>query len=271
MLKYVSKFVLDILPSVVATIIGAYVVNYYIIPKAGTNAPVAAAASTVLPKADVNAPATATPETAAAAEAPKVKAPVEKAAAEKAPAEKASIEKNTTEKAADKPTETASIPVEYRRRPAREKSVAKAAPASAPAAPAPSAALPVDNLLGAEERRDANDLARAAIERLRISNEAASHAARGPDTPRPAASAVVQALPPAIVVSTPRTEPFKATAASQNVVDTDDSQRPPAEIPASRPIDLHAEAMAASGPERTTVAEDMLTAAKSVFRSVLPR
>ena len=30
LLKYLSKFVMEILPSVVATIIGAYIVNHYI-------------------------------------------------------------------------------------------------------------------------------------------------------------------------------------------------------------------------------------------------
>ncbi|MDB5549611.1 MAG: hypothetical protein JWP21_3058, partial [Tardiphaga sp.] len=33
MLKWLNKFVLDIMPSVAATIIGAYIVNHYIIPK----------------------------------------------------------------------------------------------------------------------------------------------------------------------------------------------------------------------------------------------
>jgi hypothetical protein len=33
MLKYVSKITMDILPSVVATIIGAYIVNHYIVAK----------------------------------------------------------------------------------------------------------------------------------------------------------------------------------------------------------------------------------------------
>ena len=45
MLKYVSKFAMDILPSVVATIIGAYIVNHYIVTKPGADAPVAAAVS----------------------------------------------------------------------------------------------------------------------------------------------------------------------------------------------------------------------------------
>ena len=45
MLKYVSKLTMDILPSVVATIIGAYIVNHYIVTKPGADAPVAAAVS----------------------------------------------------------------------------------------------------------------------------------------------------------------------------------------------------------------------------------
>src|SRR5580704_16844033 len=52
MLKYVSKFTMDILPSVVATIIGAYIVNHYIVTKPGAEAPVAASVSTVEPTAD---------------------------------------------------------------------------------------------------------------------------------------------------------------------------------------------------------------------------
>ena len=43
--KYVSKFTIDILPSVLATIIGAYIVNHYIVAKPA-DAPVAAAVST---------------------------------------------------------------------------------------------------------------------------------------------------------------------------------------------------------------------------------
>src|ERR1700738_5410676 len=61
MLKYVSKFTLDILPSVVATIVGAYIVNHYIVARPGANAP-AAAVSTAEPKAEAKGapePATA--------------------------------------------------------------------------------------------------------------------------------------------------------------------------------------------------------------------
>jgi hypothetical protein len=44
--NYVKKFAMDILPSVAATIIGAYIVNHYIVSKPGAYAPVAAAVST---------------------------------------------------------------------------------------------------------------------------------------------------------------------------------------------------------------------------------
>ena len=41
MLKYVSKITMDILPSVAATIIGAYIVNHYITAKPAPDAPAA--------------------------------------------------------------------------------------------------------------------------------------------------------------------------------------------------------------------------------------
>jgi hypothetical protein len=93
-------------------------------------------------------------------------------------------------------------------------------------------------------------------------------------------SAPVQPLPPAIMVSTPSGDPFNpnGTAPPRSpyapVARVDDPRRPtpPADIPtASRPIDLHAEATASMPEQRTTVADDMLSAAKSVFHAVLPR
>src|SRR5947199_4459492 len=49
MLSYLKKFAMDILPSVAATIIGAYIVNHYITAKPA-DAPVAAAVSSADPK-----------------------------------------------------------------------------------------------------------------------------------------------------------------------------------------------------------------------------
>jgi hypothetical protein len=140
---------------------------------------------------------------------------------------------------------------------------------------------PVESTPTLDERRDANDMARAAIERLRNSSEAsrAPDAPRVQDAPR-VVSAPVQPLPPAIMVSTPSGEAFNpnGTAPPRSpyapVARVEDPQRPtpPADIPtASRPIDLHAEATASMPEQRTTVADDMLSAAKSVFHAVLPR
>jgi hypothetical protein len=71
------------------------------------------------------------------------------------------------------------------------------------------------------------------------------------------------------MVSTPASEAFDATTGSARI---DDPRRPtpPADIPASRPLDLHAEAVEPAPRPRTNVAEDVLLAAKSVFRAVLP-
>jgi hypothetical protein len=279
MLKYVSKFALDILPSVVATIIGAYIVNHYIATKPGTDAPLAAVVSTPAPgavKAEPKGSEKASETSAEVASIP------EAGVRAKGVSEKAIIEKS-----ADKPAETASIPVDTKRRPAppREKAVAKVIPAPVP--PAAPAVAPVEAAIAPDEHRDANDLARAAIERLRAGDGAARapEVARAPDAPRsvPDPSHVVvsappiRPLPPPIMVSTPET--FDSSAGASQVKPpsaadrVDDPRRPtpPADIPASRPLDLRAELAEPTKREHTTVAEDMLLAAKSMFHAVLPK
>src|ERR1700716_4367825 len=185
MLKYVSKFTLDILPSVVATIVGAYIVNHYIVSKPGADAPVGAVLSTTEPKAEAKVAPEAAKADAKAPEKTPEKAPETssgvanipepgvkaKGISEKAILEKSAAEK-PAEKSADKPAETASIPVETRRHQPREKAIAKSipvpvqpsAPVSVPVVAAPNIAPPVPPIEAAiapEERRDANDLARA--------------------------------------------------------------------------------------------------------------
>jgi hypothetical protein len=291
MLKYVSKFALDVLPSLLATVIGAYIVNHYIVSK--PDAPATAAVSTTEPKAEAKAAADANiPEPGVRAKGISEKTVFEKAAGEK-----------PAEKSADKPAETASIPVETRRHSVapREKTAAKAVPAPQPNAPAvvpvvaapsiaPNVAPPAEAATPAEEHRDANDLARAAIERLRgltDSSPRPQEAARIPDAPRivPAppvepprvvSAPAVRPLPPPIMVSTPAGEAALDSAAGSSKLKppyADDPQRPtpPADIPVSRPLDLRAEAMEPSSREHKTVAEDMLSAAKSVFHAVLPK
>jgi hypothetical protein len=278
MLKYVSKFALDILPSVVATIIGAYIVNHYIVAK--PDAPVAAAVSTSGPaKADPKAQ-----DSVAALPEAGVKA--------KGISERALLEKTATEKPAlvDKPADTAGLPETRRHQPVlREKAVAKAVQAPAPTPAAAPATPPVEATVAPEEKRDANDLARAAIERLRGTNEASPRvqeavripeARQAPEAPHVASAPAVQPLPPPIMVSAPNTEASNPATGPvpikppYGVARIDDPRRPtpPADIPSPLPPDeLRAEAALPPLRQHTSVADDVLSAAKSVFHAVLPR
>ena len=155
----------------------------------------------------------------------------------------------------------------------------------------PAPAAPVEAATVApEERRDANELARAAIERLRANGEPSprtSEPARVHEAPKvaaapvvtnaPAAAPALRPLPPPIMVSgSPAAEPTGqapsqprppyAEAANPN------RPIPPADIPVSRPLDLRAEMAEPSVRERATAAaEDALSTAKSIFHAVLPK
>jgi hypothetical protein len=290
MLKYLTKFALDVLPSVVATILGAYIVNHYINTKSDTDAPPAAVASTADPKNLKNDPKSLDvakiPEPGVKAKGISERAMIEKSASE-GPAEVKPVEVKPVEtkpaesKSADaKPSEAASEP--RRAPPAREKALAKANPV-ATANPAPAA----EANAAPEERRDANDLARAAIERLRGATANSREAARQPERnqdraqdrtvgERTAGVSPVRPLPPPIAVAAPPTDGNNAgsppyTASIRN----DDPNRltPPAEIPSPPPLDLRAAANeATTAKERAkAVAEDMLSAAKSMFHTVVPQ
>ncbi len=283
MLKIASKFAIDIIPSVIATIIGAYIVNHYIVSKP-TDAPTAAVVSPAHPKkADVaNVPEPGV----------RAKGISEKSVIDKSNTDRATFEK-PAEKSADKPAETASIPPENtRRHPAtpREKTVAKVSPEKPvvpvvePVVAAPTTAPAVEAAIAPD--RDANDLARAAIERLRATPDSSrpsesSSVRLPPEPPRVIAAPVVpaapvpapsiQPLPPPILVSTPSAESNQPRSSSAG---RDDPRRPtpPADIPDPRPLDLRADAIPDQPPpkERTNVAEDVFSAAKSMFHSVLP-
>jgi hypothetical protein len=83
------------------------------------------------------------------------------------------------------------------------------------------------------------------------------------------------------MVSTPATETFggapgSSQTGSANPAADPGRPIPPADIPEaasppSRPLDLRAEAVEPARREHTTVAEDVLLAAKSVFHAVLPK
>ena len=151
-----------------------------------------------------------------------------------------------------------------------------------------------------EEHRDANDLARAAIERLRASGVGSARTPetiRGPETTRviavaPSAGAAPQAapirpLPPPILVSTPPENGYDSAPGSSpgrplyssayppgGIAGDPLRPTPPADIPSvsvSPPLDLHADAPGTSEIGHKTVAEGMLSAAKSVLLAVLPK
>jgi len=298
MLKYLAKISMDIFPSVLATIIGAYIVNHYINAKPAADTPAAVVAP-------VEAGKNGKPADVANLPAPGVKA---KGVSEKSVSEKSATDKAAAEKPADKPeTKAADVApadtASHGRPPAREKAAAKSTPAatapvveanSAPAAASP-AATP-----------DANDLARAAIERLRKSPEgkaaekaaeakaaetkpvertpepAVREATRVPEAPRVVTTepSAVRPLPPPITVSTPSPEAYGNGGSSPSYtasVGNDDPNRitPPADIPVpviAPPLDLRADAGATMPrPKKTNVADEMLSGMKSMFHSVLPK
>jgi hypothetical protein len=301
MLKLASKFAMDIFPSVIATIIGAYIVNHYINnrPPAGPAA-TAAAVSTADPKkaasrtdskpAEKSADLGNTPEPGVRAKGISEKSIIDKSATDKSVIEKP-VDKATDK--ADRPSETASIPpaapadVRRHQPTPREKAATKTAPvapATEPVVAAPVTAPPAETAA----TPDANDLARAAIERLRGAEPAprVQESARTPETPRvvaapatvppapaPAVTAPsLQPLPPPILVSTPPTD-SKPSFSSAKRVDDPLHPTPPADIPDPQPpLDLRADAAVDAPPaKRPSVADDVLSAAKSMFHSVLPK
>lgn len=290
--KLFTKYFLEVIPSIVATVVGAYIVTHYINakseadkPKAAISAPAetskniapqtlkANEASQETPKAEAArlkaeklAAEKAAAERSAADRAENAKRAAEKLAAEKAATEKAAAEKLASEKAAaDK----------------RERAAAKPAPVAPPVSEA-----------NAAPERDANDLARAAIERLRNTSPRTHEPPRAPEAaraeepakPQPERAKVnsvvyapapavpqpsVQPLPPAVTVAPPPpdisvTAPPAPFPRPVDEASGDDSRlTPPADIP-SRPLDLRAR-------ERDhSVADGVVSAARSVFQAVIP-
>jgi hypothetical protein len=309
MLKYLAKISMDIFPSVLATIIGAYIVNHYINAKPAADTP-----SAVVAPAQAGSDGKPTDTANLPAPGVKAKGVSEKSVTDKAAAEKPA-DKSETKTADTKAADVAPADAASRSRPsAREKAAAKSTPAAAApvveASSAPAAASPAAT-------PDANDLARAAIERLRKSPEGRSaeakaaeakaaetkaaeaksaetkpvertpepavrEAARTPEAPRVIATepSMVRPLPPPINVSTPSPEAYGNGTSSPSYtasVGTDDPNRisPPADIPVpviAPPLDLRVDAGGPMPrPKKTNVADEMLSGMKSMFHSVLPK
>ncbi|TPQ41734.1 hypothetical protein C2U70_02430 [Bradyrhizobium guangdongense] len=299
MLKYLTKISMDIFPSVLATIIGAYIVNHYINARPAPDTPAAAVAPAHTKKDGKPGDVANLPAPGIKAKGISEKSVTDKPAAEKAAADKP-VEKAGDQPAETKPSESKAADVAppetaaaSRGRQPTPKSVAKANPAPVVAAPAAAPAVEANAAAAAPANQDANDLARAAIERLRKSPEAKSvekapeaasqDTAHAPETPRVVTTApqAVRPLPPPITVSTPPTETYTSSPANPPYtasVGNEDANRltPPADIPVpvlAPPLDLRADAtgsMPAPKP-KTNVADEMLSGMKSMFHSVLPK
>jgi hypothetical protein len=287
MLKFVSKFFLEIFPSVVATVVGAYIVNHYIMPKATPDVPKAAYSKAVPDNRDDQGAINITPKPDAASaqdakgQDSKAKTPTEKPATDKPSTEKAAIDRNV-DKLADKPVETVKAAPERRPSP-RERIIVKNAP------------VPAEAASMAEEHRDANELARAAIERLRASPEVRPVAepvpppeAREPvrsvsAVPQPQPRAFVPPLPPPVNVNASGRDGFaggrdgfagnfstsgESSPSYPAAAHPAEANRPvpPADVPLANPLDLQA----AAAP-KPSVADNMLSAARSVINAVVPQ
>ncbi len=264
--KFLSKYILEVIPSIVATVIGAYIVTHYINAKSDADKPKAAIAAPASTAKDA-----VSDETAKAAEIKAVETPAPKAAKAESVA---------------KPTETVSAPAEPRRHQPMLREKAAAKPAVSPSAES------VKETAKAEDTRDANEIAREAIARLRNSDQAkpvetprTQEAFRVPDAPRPQERAkvsvtytpssppaqtppAIQGLPPATTVVPPLNEVTITPEPQPPVARAESSFRPPtppADIP-SRPLDLSS----GKSRERTSVAEDVVSTAKSVFHAIIP-
>jgi hypothetical protein len=291
MLKYLTKISMDIFPSVIATIIGAYIVNHYINAKPAADTPAAAVAPAQTHKDAKPAEVANLPAPGVKAKGISEKSVLDKPAAEK-PADKPAEQPAENKPAEAAPAETAAAPAAPRGRPyaSRDKAMAKATTAPVVAAPVATAPVAEANPAAASATPDANDLARAAIERLRKSPDAASQeTARAPEAPRAqeasravnAAPPAVRPLPPPITVSTPGPESYGSPTAANPPytasVGSDDANRltPPADIPVpvvvAPPLDLRADAAGPMPRPKTNVADEMLSGVKSMFHAVLPK
>ncbi len=294
--KFLAKYILEVIPSIVATVIGAYIVTHYINSKPDADKPAATASSPATPVKAVAEPVK--PETlkseAAKAETARSASPkVEPVKSE------ATVE---IEKSGEKSAQAARVlrhhQIVVKERAAKAAVQEKTVPVEASATP--------------EDRRDANDIARAAIERLRGAEPRAAEM-KPPERKvntvgyAPASAPVqsytpppVQASPPAAAYVPPSTReaaipaqapvmnspnmnspainpPAMTPLPSENVsplpmppppvARVEDASRPtpPADIP---PLDIRAKD---TGKQNTSVAEDVVSAAKNAFQSVMPR
>jgi hypothetical protein len=252
MLGYLSKFVLQMLPTISATVIGAYIVGTWINPKT--------------PPEPAKTASRAQPQQAAQT-SPAPKAPAQEAAAAPVEAKATVAAEGTPAKAADGPDNIRIIPI-VKQQAAAE--VSGRVPASVPVPETATSETPAAN----GDSKDANELARAAIQRLRGGTEEAPRAEEpgrmqeAGVTPEPGQPALAAPpLPPAVSIAAPRYP--EDESADQASLPEPDRLTPPAEIPAERnPLGLQASHRVEGN---LPLADDLVYATKSFFRAITPR
>lgn len=241
MLSYLSKFVLQMLPTISATVIGAYIVATWINPKTPPDP----------------AKMTAQAEKAAKGASAAGHAPV---ASEVARPED-SDEDARAVKAANAPDRVRIIPI-VRQPPSNGVSSSTGAVETAPAA---------------DDRKDVNEIARAATLRLRGDTEpgrvadepvksASTQRHQQPRAPAEAPQAAAPPLPPAISIVSPR---YPHAEVEDSVsAGPPDRLTPPGEVPApGSSLNLQASHRIVGNP---SPADDFLLATKSFFRAITP-
>ena len=253
MLSYLSKFVLQMLPTISATVIGADIVSTWIDPKTP-----AQPAKIAAQQATAKAPAVEPP----------AQDPVQAAVEAKAEIKSPEAESAKPAKVAKGPDSIRIIPI------VKQAAAVTDAPVGAPET--------VSAIV--DERKDANELARAAIQRLRGGSDTVrateetaklpavrvQQARVAPDAPQAlptATAASAPPLPPAVTISAPRYP--QADVADQSQLTQAERLSPPGEIPTTRPpISLHASHRVAENP---SLADDFVSATKSFFRAITPQ
>jgi hypothetical protein len=283
MVKYLSKFVLEVLPSVFATVVGAYIVAHYInpSPKAATpktevvaTAPAGEAKNAVDPNGTVEEKAidARLQANAKAADAkPAEAAKVEAAKVETAKVETAKPKIAKTDEKTGKPDEKKNA-IEL----ARAAIVRLRGTAVEPAAPAP------QQVRAPVETARADEGARGAVQpaaNQRTPGVAPAVTTGVAPQPAPATSVTPPPLPPPLIVASPygrHSVGPEATTPAPSVEQpgdqpTDragaDRPTPPADIPFQRGYDLQAQAAAV---EHVSIADHVLSTTKSFFRALTP-
>jgi len=274
MVKYLSKFVLEVLPSLVATVVGAYIVAHYINPRAETPKPAVVATAPAGEVKDATEATGTVDGKSADAKSGDTK-PADAKAKDEAKAKPAKTESAKTEPAKTEPAKTEPAKTEEKK---SATELARAAierlrgttvdtPAQQPAA---------QPVRAPAETARADDSARIAVQAPAQRSPVAAPVPAAVPAPQPAQVAVTTPppLPPPVIVASPygrrSVGPESPTPATDRPVDQADADRPtpPADIPGQR--DGFEPQAPAAPVEHVSIADHVLSTTKSFFRALTP-